>query len=267
MTVSDSLRAFAEDPDAFVREIPSVAPHVVTPRFVLAFSPSPSQSVTCRVRTTAAELDATIAEARALLRARGVTGNVWHVGPSARPDGLGALLRDRGFVPARHAPLEPSMTLMALTEPPPASRGSGIEVRIARTFDEYLSGLEVMLEAFNTPEPDRTAWRAAAPALWETQDGDDRLTHVAFLDGRPVGAGFSAGGSTGFLMGGAGVLPAARGRGVYRALLAARWAEVERVGKEGLVIQAGAMARPILARCGFQVVGELELLDDVALRG
>ena len=267
MAASESLKAFAEDPDASVREIPAVAPHVLTPRFVLALSPSPLQSVTCRVRTTADELDATIAEVRALLRERGVKGNVWHVGPSSGPEDLASLLRARGFVPATHAPFEARLTLMALVEPPRSNPDGAVEARMARTFEEYRSGLEVMLEAFNESDEDRAAWRAAAPTLWETQDGDDRFTHVAFLDGKPVGAGFSVGGSTGILMGGAGVLPAARGRGVYRALLAARWSEVERLRKEGLVIQAGSMSRPILARCGFQVIGGTQLLDDVAHKG
>jgi GNAT superfamily N-acetyltransferase len=266
MSVPDALRAFAEDPDAYVREVPSVAPHTLTPKFVVAFSPSPLQSVTCRVRTTVADLDATIEEVRALLRERGVKANVWHVGPSSQPHDLAPLLRARSFVPASHAPYEPTMTLMALVRPPRPNPNAAVEVRMARTLEEYVAGLEVMLGAFNASVEEGAAWRAAAPTLWETQDGDDRFTHVAFLDGRLVGAGFSVGGATGILMGGGGVLPLVRGRGVYRALLAARWAEAERLGKQGLVIQAGAMSRPILERCGFEVVGELHLFDDVVYK-
>lgn len=266
MSVPEALKAFAEDPDAYVRDI-AVAPHIITANYVLALSPSPLQSVTCRVRTSADALDATIAEVRAALRERGVKANVWHVGPSSRPDGLAAMLRARGFVPATRAPYESTMTMMALVEPPASQPGSAVEARMARTFEDYLAGLEVLFEAFNESEEDRAAWRAAAPTLWETQDGEDRFTHLAFLDGKPVGAAFSVGGSTGLLMGGAGVLPSARGRGVYRALLAARWAEVERLRKEGLVIQAGSMSRPILERCGFHVIGQVQLLDDVVHRG
>ncbi|MFL5306430.1 MAG: hypothetical protein ACJ8F1_14530 [Polyangia bacterium] len=267
MTVSESLKAFAEDPDAYITEVPSVAPHIRTPRYVLALSPSPLQSITCRLRTTAAELDATIAEIRGLLRQRNVQTNVWHVGPSSRPHDLASLLRARGFVPAMQPPYEPTMTAMALVDPPTPKRNSGVEARLARTFEDYLAGLEAVLEAFNESEEERAAWRAAAPSLWDTQDGDDRFTHVAFIDGKAVGAGFSACGSTGILMGGAGVLPSARRRGVYHAILAARWVEVERLGKEGLVIHAGAMSAPILERCGFQVVGHLELLVDRGLSG
>jgi GNAT superfamily N-acetyltransferase len=267
MTVSDALKTFAEEPDAYITEVPSVAAHVRTTRYVLAMSPSPLQSVTCRVRTTAAELDATIAEVREQLRERQVRCNVWHVGPSSRPADLATLLRARGFVPAVQPPYEPTMTIMALVEPPKSKPDSGVEARLARTFEDYLAGLDAVLDAFDGSEEERAAWRAAAPRLWETQDGNDRFTHVAFVDGKAVGAGFSACGSTGILMGGAGVRPAARHRGVYRAILAARWAEVERLRKEGLVIHAGAMSRPILERCGFQVVGKLEMLADRGLSG
>jgi hypothetical protein len=267
MTVSDSLKAFAEEPDAYINEVPSVAAHIRSSKYLLALSPSPLQSVTCRLRTTAAELDATIGEVRGLLRERNVRSNIWHVGPSSRPQGLASLLRDRGFVPATQPPYEPLLTIMALVEPPKSKPDSGVVARLARTFEDYLAGLEAVLEAFNESEEERVAWRMAAPTLWETQDGDDRFTHVAFIDGKAVGAGFSACGSTGILMGGAGVLPSARRLGVYRAILAARWAEVERLGKEGLVIHAGMMSRPILERCGFQVVGHLELFVDRGLGG
>jgi hypothetical protein len=267
MTVSDALRAFAEEPDAYITAVPAVAAHIRRPRYVVALSPSPLQSVTCRLRTTAADLDATIAEVRALLRERNVRSNVWHVGPSSRPRELASLLRARGFVPAVHPPYEPTFTIMALVEPPRSQPDSGVEARLARTFEDYLAGLDAVLEAFDGSEEERAAWRAAAPRLWETQDGNDRFTHVAFVGGKAVGAGFSACGSTGILMGGAGVVPSARRRGVYRAILAARWAEVERLHKEGLVIHAGAMSRPILERCGFEPLGELELLADTGLAG
>ncbi|MES1165860.1 MAG: hypothetical protein ABUR63_08885, partial [Verrucomicrobiota bacterium] len=197
MAVSEALKAFAEEPDAYITEVPSVAAQIRTPRYVLALSPSPLQSITCRLRTTAADLDATIGEVRGLLRERHVRRNVWHVGPSSRPHDLASLLRARGFVPATQPPYEPTMTIMALVEPPRSSADSGVEARLARTFEDYLAGLEAVLEAFHVSQEERAAWRAAAPKLWDTQDGNDRFTHVAFIDGQAVGAGFAACGSTG----------------------------------------------------------------------
>jgi GNAT superfamily N-acetyltransferase len=263
----EALRAFAEEPEPQITEVPSVARRITTPRFVIGGSPSPIHTVTSCIRTTEGDLDATIAEAHAKLREAGIKGNVWQVGPSCRPAGLADLLRARGFVPATHGPYEPVMTAMALGEPPPQTANPGIEVRLVRNLDEYVQALRVAMKAFNEPEEVAASWMAAAPALWDSQDGDDRFTHLALLDGKPVGFGFAACGGPGILLAGSGVLPAARGRGVYRAILAARWAEAARLGKAGLVIHAGAMSRPILERCGFQVVGQLELLHDVAFTG
>jgi hypothetical protein len=260
-----ALRTFAEEPECEIADVPGIAPRILTPRFSLNLSPSRAQSVTSRVRTTAADLDATIAEVRAHLKELGFHGNVWHVGPSTRPEGLGAMLRERGFVPATRPPHEPVLTSMVLVEPPAAASDPAIEVRVVSNLDEYVQALRVAMVAFNESEEDAAGWMAAAPTLWASQDGKERFTHIAFLNGKPVGFGFAAGSTSGILLGGSGVLPEARGRGVYRAMLAARWQHTQEMGGMGVAIQAGAMSRPILDRCGFQVVCQLEVLEDVHL--
>lgn len=239
----------------------------MTPRFTIEMAPVPTQSVTSCIRSTVAELDATIAEVRSTLRARGFTNNVWQVGPSCRPDGLAELLKTRGFAPVARPPYEASLTVMVLTAPPPPPKQSGIEARLCTNLEEYVQAIRVAMAAFNESEEETAAWVAAAPAFWADQDGVWRFTHIAYLDGRPVGMGFGCSSPSGVLLGGSGVLPAARGRGVYRALLQARWEQAERIGRPGLVVQAGAMSRPILERCGFQALCQLELLDDHGLMG
>ncbi len=62
-------------------------------------------------------------------------------------------------------------------------------------------------------------------------------------------------------MGGA-VLPDARGHGVYRALVRARWEHAVARGTPLLVVQAGHMSRPVLERLGFERHGELHLYID-----
>ena len=62
-------------------------------------------------------------------------------------------------------------------------------------------------------------------------------------------------------MGGA-VLPEARGRGVYRALVHARWEQAVARGTPLLVVQAGPMSAPILTGLGFESHGELRLYAD-----
>ena len=56
--------------------------------------------------------------------------------------------------------------------------------------------------------------------------------------------------------------PTARGRGAYRALVAARWADAVAAGTPLLVTQAGKMSRPILRRLGFREVCEIWMLVD-----
>jgi GNAT superfamily N-acetyltransferase len=82
-----------------------------------------------------------------------------------------------------------------------------------------------------------------------------------------VGFSFAFASTWGLLLGGSAVLPAARGRGAYRALVAARWAEAVTLGKPALVVQAGAMSRPILESCGFEAVCHIDVLEDQAFGG
>jgi hypothetical protein len=65
------------------------------------------------------------------------------------------------------------------------------------------------MEAFNEPEEDAAAWMAAAPALWESQDGKTRFTQIAYLDDKPVGVGFSQACDAGLMLSGSGVLASA----------------------------------------------------------
>lgn len=261
----DALRSFAEEPAPQLGPAPPPTRRIVTPKYTMELSPVPTQSVTCCVRTTVAELDATIAEVRGQARAGGYVRNVWQVGPSCTPAGLAGLLRERGFVPATRPPHEPSLTVMTLASAPPPVTTPGLEARLCRDLEEFITAMRVAMEAFNESEEDAAGWIAAAPGLWATQDGVNYFTHIAYLDGRPAGMGFSAPGTAGVMLNGSGVAAWARGRGVYRAMLAARWQEAVKLGRPGLVIHAGAMSRPILERCGFEAVCQLEMLDDLAL--
>ena len=54
----------------------------------------------------------------------------------------------------------------------------------------------------------------------------------------------------------------ARGRGVYRALIRARWDDGVARGTPALTVQAGRMSRPVLERLGFETVSEQRCLID-----
>jgi GNAT superfamily N-acetyltransferase len=86
--------------------------------------------------------------------------------------------------------------------------------------------------------------------------------YLAFVDGELVACGDTTFRPfTGFLAG-AVTLPAARGRGAFRALVRARWDEAVRRGTPALTVGAGKMSRPILERLGFETVAELHVLLD-----
>lgn len=259
--ISEPIRLFAEEPEGLVAEPLPPVRRFRTDTFTLILSPMPSMSNVSCVHTTEAKVDATIAEVRQRVEDAGYTRTVWAVGPSSRPANLGALLAARGFVPANRPPFEPEVTAMALTQPPPAPPPN-IETRPVRDFDEYVEAWHIAIEVFNESPEDAAGWLAAAPALWAQQDGVQRSTYVALIDGAPVGFAFAMAGPDGLLMGGSGVRQAFRGRGAYRALVAARWQDAVRLGKPALVIQAGTMSRPILARCGFQEICRLQILED-----
>jgi GNAT superfamily N-acetyltransferase len=260
--IPEAVRRFAEDPEIYLPEPPPPGRRLRTERYIASFSPSPTMSAVSSIRATEGDLDAVIAEVRALAAEGGHVRTVWTLGPSARPEGLREMLAARGFVPATRAPLEPEWTGMVLFEaPPPAA----IEARAVRNYDEYVQALGIAIEAFGQSQDDLAGWMAAAPALWKQHDRGLLITYLAFIDGRAVGFAFGAVCAPGLFLGGSGVLPEARGRGAYRSLLAVRWADAVRLGTPALVIQAGAMARPILERCGFQAVCRIELMDDPAV--
>ncbi len=68
------------------------------------------------------------------------------------------------------------------------------------------------------------------------------------------------------LFGGA-TLPAARGLGVYRALVHARLEDAAARGTPVAVTQAGRESRPILERLGFREVCRIRILIDDFGRG
>ena len=92
-------------------------------------------------------------------------------------------------------------------------------------------------------------------------DNPGRL-FVAELAGEVVGTSFAAFGEAGVNLFGGAVLPEARGRGVYRALVHARWRSAVERGTPALTVQAGRMSMPILERLGFQWIAPVRVYVD-----
>ena len=113
------------------------------------------------------------------------------------------------------------------------------------------------------PEERQNALGEEIDARWKEIRGFEHLrTYIAFLNGEAVGFGRAiVGDGAAYLMGGS-TLPHARGRGVYRALVHARWRDARARGVSTLFVQAVEGSRPILERLGFRPLGSIRLFED-----
>lgn len=226
-------------------------------RFVLwmGIRSEPAWNVAQRLRLTHDTIDETIEHVHAILAARGRSECSWEVGSSATPPDLVEQLKQRGMQDDD----DPDVIGMVLrAEPAPVA---GIEGRPIRDFGEFREANAVAFAAFGSVAPSDEA-RDRARYDEEVAAGQQR-TFVAVLDGRIVGAGVSTYLDGAVTLNGGSVLPEARGRGAYRALVAARWEDAVARGTPVLVTQAGAMSRSILARLGFREVCTIRILLDL----
>ena len=157
---------------------------------------------------------------RAAARARNVPRIEWWLGPSSPP------------APKELAPDEtPLLTGMTCSAPPPEV--PGVEVRRAGVAE--------------VAEVEHAVWGGEARPPREEHP---TIHHFAAeIDGRVAGVGRAVDLDDGVaLMGGA-----------VRALVRARWDHAVARGTPLLVVQAGALSEPVLARLGFRAHCELHL--------
>jgi hypothetical protein len=177
---------------------------------------------------------------------------VWWIGPSARPADIVELLHARGFRPAEDGA---EVRALALTSPPPVPE-PGIEVHRVESFEDFVASREVQWDAFETPDDRRELQRAHLRTEFdESIEHGTPLTFLALLDGRPAATGMAIPSERGvFLIAGA-TATWARGRGLYRALVRARWDYAVERGTPALVTEALVdTSYPILQRLGFAEV-------------
>jgi hypothetical protein len=229
---------------------------IVTDRYVLWMGrgDQPGWNVAQRFRFRADELSEVRAEIQQIVRDRGRTGCSWEVGSNATPGDLVERLHALGLVDDAPDPLAIGMVL---AEPPLERPPDDVEVRRARTPEERFEAERIAAIGFGEPAPTTPA---AAPPL----DPDDRkVVYLAYVDGVPVARASAAFSEFGVTLFGGATLPEARGRGAYRALVAARWEDAVARGTPILVTQAGAMSRSILAGLGFREVCTIRILVDL----
>jgi ribosomal protein S18 acetylase RimI-like enzyme len=224
---------------------------IVSDRYVLwmGTEDEPWSNVAQRFRLRLGEIEEVRAEIHGILRAKGRTACTWEVGSHANPEGLVDRLLALGLVDDQPTALAIGMVL---TEPPEQGPVD-VEVRQARSPAEHLAADQIAAVAFGQPVPTEPRPRV---------DDPNNVVYVAYADGKPVARASGSFGEHGVSLFGGATLPDARGRGAYRALVAARWEDAVARETPILITQAGPMSRPILAKLGFRDVCEIRILLD-----
>jgi hypothetical protein len=200
-------------------------------------------------------------EVHELLRARGRRQVAW-----SAPNGsaLHEVLSGLGMTPYADPPLEDQYTALALVRPPRGADHPDVSVREATSDEDFEMSTDLAVRVFSFSDEDAEGLRRhmrARCALRRT-DGAPTRNYVAFIDGELVGEAQSTFTDVGTALTGGGVLESARGRGVYRQLIAARWDAAVARGKPALTVQAGAMSAPRLVKLGFEQVAVMAVLRD-----
>jgi hypothetical protein len=257
--LSGELRAFAEDPGAFVAIGPDEE-RILTNRYSVTFTPSEhywSASVQ-RLRFGAGEVAGGVAEIRGLVADRGRTAAAWTVGPSATPEGLLERLVAMGM----KSESDQGSLMLVLTEPPHV-RSSPFEVRLVTSFEDHLAAIEVANQGFAFPGEDALDERRRARASFRSERAGGHSVRLLAVDGgRPVAAGRAWFAPLGLYLGGGATVPSERRRGAMGALVARAWEEAVDRGTPALVTLGGAMAAAGLQRIGFRAVGRVWHLVD-----
>lgn len=169
----------------------------------------------------------------------------WKVYSHDGPPELGRALTLAGFEPQESETLLVLDIAVAAID---AQAPKGVEIRRVRDEPGVADYAAASGLAFGRDETER-----ARRFMARLGDREQRL-YVAYEDGEPIAAGhleFNEDRPFAGLWGG-GTVPARRGRGVYRALVAARAAEARGRGVRYLTVDARETSRPILERLGFQ---------------
>ena len=227
----------------------------------MLFGPMPQMSMVQRLRLGEGDAEVALAQARDLARARGRKLVTWWIGSSTTPFDLEQRLLSLDLKAAEMPAFEPLYGALALVRAPEPSSNEVVARRV-ESFDEFTASAEIMHDAFEHTEEQRRGFNESLPLLYELEQQDISGTYLAFVDGVPVASATAVFAEHAVMLVGGATLPAARGHGCYKALVQARWDDAVRRETPALVVQAGAMSRPILERLGFQLVSELRVLVD-----
>jgi GNAT superfamily N-acetyltransferase len=212
-----------------------------------------------------ADIEAAVAESRAIVGDSGSSVLIWWLDPDH--SWLGEHLERCGLVNDETPGFEATENAMALMHAPLGEVSADIDVELVKTFEDFAAAERVQAAVFGMNEADDRDGEAELAHRYEQYitPSNPLRQFNAWFDGRVVGTASAVAGDGGLNLFGGSVLPEARGRGAYRALIQARWALAVEYGTPWLTVQAGRMSRPIVERAGFEFLAPvLVYVDDVA---
>jgi hypothetical protein len=228
-------------------------------RFTLRTSSDGGRLTVQRIRLRGDEIDDALEAARSFMRVTGATAASWWLSEHSTPADVESRLLERGLFSVEGDYLIDGLLLTS----PPLAAATGIDVHVVRDAEEFVAVVGAQDDAFGTPDSERQD-SAALVDQYELERGSDAVALFgAWIDGRAAGGGRALFSPRGVFMAGGSTAPWARGRGVYRALVRARWDAAVSRGTPALAVQAGAMSAPILPGLGFEKVCSFRRLKDV----
>lgn len=173
------------------------------------------------------------------------------------PDGLEEALVDRGGRLDETVDVLARPLAEAGDDEPSLDPAPDVELRWSDDLSVFADAVRLAAEVFGGAATDRAVLEATFPGEAAKVRSGSGGAVVAYLDGRPVGSGgLTVAGTDARLWGGV-VLPEARGRGVYRAVLAARLAYARQAGADLAIVKGRVQTSgPILRRAGFAAFGQ-----------
>jgi GNAT superfamily N-acetyltransferase len=208
--------------------------------------PTPPLNAVWLARFPIATADASIDEVIAWFDRLGMPFS-WWVGPDSGPPDLAERLDRHDFRLDEAAVPGMAIRLDALPDEAP-----GHDITVERVTDEasFREVCRVIVEGFGAPPALQHAIEAFAALGFDA--GNPQQTFLARLDGEAVGT--SLGVRAGDVLGvfNVATVPAARGRGVGRAVTLAALRDGAGAGCRMAVLQASEMGHPVYERLGFR---------------
>jgi ribosomal protein S18 acetylase RimI-like enzyme len=233
---------------------------IVTPRYLMTLVPDfpiPGPNNVSFIRCRPDETDEVIRDVREVFKSRRLP-LMWQLDPETEPASLADHLERHGIHADPHGS-EFAVMVLPVNSNLDAPEIPGLQIHDALAeLATFRSANAAAAEAFESPIP------GDDPAVIAMQErrrqnllaAGHRHLLLATVDGEPAGsAGIGLFPPGGAAITGGSVRPKFRGRGIYRALVAARLEIARKAGVDGLCVWGGAMSGPILSGLGFEKVG------------